>query len=92
MLALIIAGALALAGFTTSRNYVRTRLRYVDAVQKPLAPIIAGVVVAVVAVPLTAILPIVGAGTALLLSASVAAGVATGASDIRKGNAGLLEP
>jgi hypothetical protein len=50
------------------------------------------VLAAVVAIPLVAILPIVGVGTALFFGASVGLGVAAGAKDIRRGNAGLIEP
>lgn len=92
MLTWIIAGALALVGYVTTRNYVRSRLRYVDAVQKPVAPVIAGLVGALLAAPVVAILPFVGAGTAIAFGVSVAVGVATGARDIRQGNAGLIEP
>jgi len=92
MLTWIIAGALALVGYVTTRNYVRSRLRYVEAVQKPVAPVIAGVVGALLAAPVVAILPFVGTGTAIAFGVSVAVGVATGAKDIRQGNAGLLEP
>ena len=71
---------------------MRARLRYVDAVQKPVAPVIAGVVGALLAAPVVWLLPFVGTGTALLFGASVAVGVAAGAKDIRRGNAGLIEP
>ena len=81
-----------MSGFVTSRNWVRNRLRYVDAVQKPLAPLVVGALCAAIAWPVTWLLPFVGVGTALLLGASVGVGVATGARDIRRGNAGLLEP
>jgi hypothetical protein len=91
MIALIISGALALVGYVTTRNYVRSRLRYVDAVQKPTAPLVAGAIFAALAWPF-AWLHLIGVGTALLFGASVGIGVASGARDIRRGNAGLLEP
>jgi hypothetical protein len=91
-LSLIVTGAAVLVGYVQSRYFVRTRLRYVDAVQKGGAPLGAGVLAAVVAIPLVAILPIVGVGTALFFGASVGLGVAAGAKDIRRGNAGLIEP
>ena len=88
---ILISGAFALVGYLTTRNYVRGRLRYVDAVQKPLAPLIAAGVCALLAAPIVWLLPWVGTGTALLFGASVGAGVASGARDIRRGNAGLIE-
>ena len=92
MIGLIISGALALVGYVTTRNYVRSRLRYVDAVQKPVAPVIAGAIFAALAWPFAWLHPFIGTGTALLFGASVGIGVASGARDIRRGNAGLLEP
>ena len=59
---------LAILAYAQAKNFVTRRLRYVDAVQSALAPIIAGVAVAVVALPLVAFLPLVGVGTALGLA------------------------
>jgi hypothetical protein len=92
ILSLVIAGAVALFGYVQSRHFVRTRLRYVEAVQKWSAPIVAGAVAALAAAPVVWLLPLVGAWTAVLFGASVAVGVSSGAKDIRRGNAGLLEP
>jgi hypothetical protein len=85
----ITAGA-AVAGFAGARSFVRDRLRFVDAVQRRAAPWIAGLVAALLAAPVVALLPLVGAGTAILFGASVALGVATGARDIRQGASGYL--
>ena len=39
----LVVGAAALGGgFVAARNFVRRRLRFVDAVQKPAAPLLAG--------------------------------------------------
>lgn len=76
------AGAAA-AGYVGSRNFVRNRLRFVDAVQGKAAPWIAGVTSATVAAPVVWLLPLVGAGTALLFGAAVAVGVSRGAKDVR---------
>lgn len=92
MLGLIVTAAIALAGFVTSRNYVRSRLRFVDAVQKPTAPLIAGLLFGVIAWPFGWVLPIAHITAALAAGVSVGIGVASGARDIRRGNAGLLEP
>ena len=51
LFSILVSGAFALVGYLTTRNYVRVRLRYVDAVQKPLAPLIAGGIVALLAAP-----------------------------------------
>src|SRR5207245_2101141 len=63
MLGLLIGVAALGGGFVATRNFVRRRLRYVDAIQKPVAPLIAGVAAAVVALPVAA-LPLVTMWTA----------------------------
>jgi hypothetical protein len=87
-----VTGAATVLGYMQSRRFVRTRLRYVDAIQRRLAPWLAGIGAALIATPLVWILPVVGVGTALLFGAAVGAGVAHGARDVRQGSAGLLEP
>lgn len=84
LLALAASIALAAIGYTQARTFVRGRLRYVDAAQSALAPIIAGLGAAVLASPVVAILPIVGAGTAMAFGVSVGMGVANGQRDIRR--------
>lgn len=83
ILSFAVSVILATLAYSQTKNFVTRRLRYVDAVQSALAPIVAGVVVAVCALPLVAILPLVGAGTALTLGLSVGLGVAAGAREVR---------
>lgn len=88
MISIVIWLALFAAVFVVhrqSRDYVRRRLRYVDAVQKPIAPWIAGGATALLAAVLVAFLPILGVGTALSLGLAVGTGVAAGARDARNG-------
>lgn len=77
MLWLAVTAAALVGGFIVSRNFVRRRLRYVDAIQKPSAPLIAGAVAAAVAAPVAA-LPIITVGTAVAFGVGVASGVASG--------------
>jgi len=70
-------------GYVTARRFVRERLKYVDGAQTLKAPVIAGLVAWAIAWPLTWVLPLVGAGTALVFGASVALGVRAGAKAIR---------
>ena len=77
MLGLIVTAAALVGGFVVSRDFVRRRLRYVDAVQRPSAPLIAGAAAAAVMLPV-AILPVVTVGTAVALGVGVAGGVASG--------------
>jgi len=77
MLGLII-GAVALAGgFLGARNFTRRRLRFVDAIRHPAAPVVAGLAAAAVAWPVAA-LPIVTMWTAAAFGVGVGAGVASG--------------
>ncbi|HXE60284.1 MAG TPA: hypothetical protein VN607_06235 [Gemmatimonadaceae bacterium] len=92
ILGLVVTGAAAVIGYLNSRHFVRTRLRYVDAAQRRITPIIAGVAAALIAAPVAWFLPAVGAGAALLFGVAVGTGVAHGARDVRRGTAGLLEP
>jgi hypothetical protein len=77
MLGLIVTAAALVGGFVVSRDFVRRRLRYVDAVKSPAAPLIAGAVAAAIALPVT-LLPIVTVWTAAALGVGVAGGVASG--------------
>ncbi|CAN5916543.1 hypothetical protein BH11GEM2_BH11GEM2_22090 [soil metagenome] len=74
---------LATFAYVQTKGFVTRRLRYVDAVQSALAPIVAGAVAAVIALPLVAFLPLVGAGTALSLGLAVGFGVAAGAREVK---------
>jgi hypothetical protein len=77
----ILVSALA---FIESRQYVRRRLQFVDAVQSPAAPFVAGGLALALAAPVVWIVPFVGFGSALMFGAAVGFGVARGARDVRK--------
>jgi len=64
-----------IAGYVASKDFTKRRLRFVDAVHKAPVPLIAGIGAALVAAPVVWLLPIVGAGTAILLGAGVGLGV-----------------
>lgn len=83
ILGLIASTVVAVLGYWQSRAFVTRRLRYVDAVHTPIAPIAAGAVAAVIALPIVSLLPIVGIGTALSFGLSVGAGVAAGSREVR---------
>src|ERR1043165_8519369 len=76
-LGLILAGTALVGGYVITKNFVRRRLRYVDAVRRPGAPLVAGAVAAAALLPVT-ILPAVGLGTMLALGVGVAGGAARG--------------
>jgi hypothetical protein len=77
MIGLLVGVAALGGGFVWTREFVRRRLRFVDAVRRPAAPLIAGVAAAAVALPFAA-LPIITIGTAVALGVGVAGGVASG--------------
>ena len=78
-----IAGVAGVAGHIKSRDFVRKRLRYTSWVEKPLLGLWAGAATAIVAAPIVAILPIVGAGTAIAVGLGVGTGVALGVGDAK---------
>ena len=78
----VTVGVAAFVYFRT-RDFVRNRLTYVDAAQRPIAPVIAGVATAIIASPLAFLVPLGGAA-AILFGASVGAGVAAGARANRR--------
>ena len=87
MIELLLAfgtGAVTLWGYLKSRNFVRNRLRFVDAAHTPFAPVVAGAVAALVAGPVVWLLPPVGIFTALIFGLGVGAGVYHGSRDVRK--------
>ena len=83
---MLIALVAVVVGYSGARRFVRDRLRYVDGAQKATAPIIAGIVAFLIALPISWLLPLVGAGTAIAFAISVAVGVASGSRDIKSGN------
>ena len=78
MITLLIALAAVVFGYSGARRFVRDRLRYVDGAQKGTAPIVAGIVAFLIALPVVWLLPLVGTGTAIAFAVSVATGVAVG--------------
>lgn len=81
---LIALGAAAGAfggGFAWTRTFVRTKLRFVDAAHSRPAPWLVGIGATVLAAPIVALLPIVGAGTAIALGIGAGLGVKSAQKD-----------
>jgi len=78
MLIGLLVGAAALGGgFFGARKFTRERLRFVDAIRHPAAPVVAGITAAAIAWPV-AILPVITVWTAAAFGLGVGAGVASG--------------
>ena len=90
ILSFAIASVIAIVLHGTARRFVRSRLRYVDAVQKAIVPWAAGGAAFLLGALLVPLLPIVGIGTAIAAALAVGSGVAAGARDIRKGTSPIV--
>lgn len=93
MIELLLALTAGLGGYLLARNFVRRRLRFVDSIHSPFAPLVAGAIAAVVASPL-ALLPLVTGATAVIFGIGTALGTASGARIVRRadGNPRRLTP
>ncbi len=80
-LALVLSIAAGYGGYRLARDFVRRRLRFVDAVRSPWAPWIAGAAAALVALPLT-LVPLVPLGTMFVAAVALGTGMGT-ASGVR---------
>jgi hypothetical protein len=74
----------AVAGFLIARNFVRLRLRFVDAVRSPAAPWIAGVGAMLIAWP-AALLPLVTTATTTIFGIAAGLGTASGVKALKRG-------
>lgn len=80
----LLCGLAVWGGYVKTRSFVRDRLRFVDAVHRTSAPLVAGIGAALVASPVAWILPFVGGGAAVLFGGAVGWGVVKGRRDIRQ--------
>ena len=79
-----VTGAASIFGYVKSRQFVRKKLRFVDAVQKPFVPFLAGGVALLIALPIAGLLPWVGTVSAIVFGMGVGAGVLQGAQDVKR--------
>ncbi|HEX9894330.1 MAG TPA: hypothetical protein VGA78_10425 [Gemmatimonadales bacterium] len=80
---LIFLGA-GLGGFVLARDFVKRRLRFVDAVQHPATPWIVGIGAALVSWPLAA-LPLLTTATSAIFGLGTGLGTRSGAKALRSG-------
>lgn len=86
----IVASVIAVVLHGSTRRFVRNRLRYVDAIQRAIAPWAAGGAVFLVSLLLVPLIPLIGLGTAITAGLAVGSGVAAGARDIRQGTTPIV--
>lgn len=84
-LMVLVTVAAGLAGFIVARDFVRRRLRFVDAIRSPLAPLAGGLLAALVAWP-AALLPVITTGTAAIFGIGAGLGTASGVKALRRGD------
>jgi hypothetical protein len=82
MLPLLITIAAGMAGFVLARSFVRRRLRFVDAIHSPVAPLVSGCLAALLAWP-AVLLPWVTLTTAIVFGIGSGVGTASGARALR---------
>jgi hypothetical protein len=88
MLEMLITLAAGIGGYVLAADFVRHRLRFVDAAQSPYAPYVAGIAAAVALLPL-AVLPLVSGVTAIVFGVGAGLGTAKGARSIRRADSEL---
>ena len=86
LIALVLIVVAVVGGYATARRFVRDRLRFVDAVQRPTTPWIAATGAWVLGALAAFLLPFVGPFAALSFGLSVGLGVAAGQRDIKRGS------
>jgi len=86
LISLALAFAAGVFAFGFARGFVRRRLRFVDAIKSPLAPVVAGLGGALLASPVAAILPLVTGFTAAVFGAGIGLGTASGVKALKRGD------
>jgi hypothetical protein len=74
---MLILGVAGIGSYLFARGFVQRRLRFVDAMRAPFAPLLAGAAAFLVAWPLSA-LPLISLGTAIVFGVGTGMGTAAG--------------
>jgi hypothetical protein len=82
MLQLLITLMAGVIGYIMARNFVRRRLRFVDAVHSPVAPLVTGLAATLIAWP-AVLLPLVTLSTAIVFGIGTGLGTASAARALR---------
>jgi len=81
---IMLTGVASIGGYIVTKRFVQGRLRYVDAVHKRRAPLLAGTAAGVLALPIVAVFPFIGVGTAVLFGLGVGKGVSSGRREFKQ--------
>lgn len=84
LITLALAGGAGILGYWKARQFTMNKLRYVDAIHKATAPVLAGIAAVLIATPVAWLVPFITGFTVLLFGGGVALGVAAGARDVRR--------
>jgi hypothetical protein len=84
VISLALAVTAGVFAFGFARGFVRRRLRFVDTVRSPIAPILAGGVAALIAWPFT-LLPLITGLTAAVFGIGAGLGTASGVKALQRG-------
>jgi hypothetical protein len=91
ILALTVTVGSGILAFGFARGFVRRRLRFVDAIRSPVAPVLAAVGAAILVMPLT-MLPLIGAVvtgvTAAVVGLGAGLGTRSGVKALQRGDVG----
>ena len=83
MIELIFVAAAGALGYVRIRDFVRDRLRFVDAAQRRSTPWVSGVGAALVALPIVGLLPILGPLTVIVSGVVVGTAVRSGQKQVK---------
>ena len=89
ILGLVTLAAAGGGGYLIARNFVRGRLRFVDAIYSPAAPWIAGLLAGLVAWPV-ALLPLITGTTALVFGVGAGLGTRAAVRALKRGAGGVV--
>lgn len=84
-----VTAVAAVFAFGAAREYVRHRLRFVDAVRHPVAPWVAAILGTVVMLPVVMVLSVIhlaGLATALIVGGATGFGTASGVKALKRGD------
>ena len=84
LIGFVVAWTAAFFGYSRARDFVKNKLRYVEAVYRRSAPWKAGIVAGLVAAPVAIVLPVISGASAILFGTAVGLGVSAGRRDLQR--------